>query len=226
MSIHSAYVVLRTVSALSVLVPLALLSFKYNQLSRSYKILHGYLIISALTEFAAHLFSGKFSRFEPVSCQPCYFGLLNSFTVTQFLFFIWIYLREIHSEVMRTFLTTCCITFGAYLLYSWGLAGRFQESDFFLGLLEALTLFLVSITAFIFLLRNVQQNRKSDKHLLWFNSGVMVYFSVSVILFAADDFLKQCSKQEFMVLWSLSLVSNILFYFFVSLLALKWDRPD
>ena len=225
MSLRDAYNILCTISAVSVLIPLVLFMLRFKQLNRSYKILFFFLVFSAFTEVAARLFSGKIS-FLTWTCEPCYYALANLFTLVQFLSLIYVYYRELTPVGWKLVLLVSSVVFCLLTIFSWVLLRRFQTNDNITTVVEAIVFFTLSIAVFIYLLKTAHLVRNRDGMLMWFNSAVLVYFSVTVLLFAADDFLQNCTQQEFMVLWSLNLVANIVFNCFLSILAYKWVRLD
>ena len=91
-------------------------------------------------------------------------------------------------------------------------------------IIEASFFFMLSLYFFYIELKEMNITKLKENAIIWINSAVLIYFSVTLILFIVDDYLSICPRELFMLLWSLNLLANIAFNVLLGIAIRVWKR--
>jgi hypothetical protein len=201
--VDAIYAVLKNVSFFSVLIPIGFCLAKIKTLNKTLRVLFVYFILSGLTDLLSYIFSS--------SCITCCYATENIFTLVQFCAFSYVYYLEFAEAWAKTAIKYIAISYLAFsaiiLLF---MDGLFKESNI-ITVLEGILLLILTFFFLYGVLKDMNNPRLTDDSFIWFSFAVMIYFSVALVLFFSDDYLRNCPKDTFKMLWSLHLLANIAF---------------
>jgi hypothetical protein len=201
--VDAIYAVLKYVSFFSILIPLGLCVAKIKTLNKTLRVLFVYFIFSGLADLLSNIFSG--------SCIACCYATENIFTVVQFCAFAYVYYLEFEEPRAKTaikYLAVSYLVFSAFILVVMG--GLFQASSI-ITVVEGSIMMILTFFFLYGVLKEMNIPRLNDDSFIWLSFAIMIYFSIALVLFFADDYLHHCPKETFKMLWSLHLIANIAF---------------
>lgn len=231
-SIEQLYVAIKDVSTGSILVPLLFCFIKRKALNATFRALCIYLILTFLIELLSHVLAGKvqtgylvlqtvfnLSESQTETLKAIFagkyynylFALANSFTIIQFFTFSYIYYQQFTATEVRN---TIKVAVAIYLVFSaivFFVFKKFMHPDNLTTVVEGCVLWTLSIYFFYTVLKEMTIPKLTENSFIWLNAAILIYFSVSLVLFLADDYLETCSSNIFKALWSLHLLAHITF---------------
>lgn len=195
------YNALRYISIISAFAPLLLGILKYKTFNRTLRVLFLYITLCVLTDILSFIFSGRTSK--------QYYFIQNSFTLLEFYLLCLIYYFEFTSKVTRKIIVGLCIGYALLALIFFGIYKSFLEPTNLFSTLDALIMLGLSASFFYRVDADMNIPRLGEYYFFWFNSALLIYFSMALILFLFDDFLERCDLKTFQILWSMHLLVNI-----------------
>lgn len=211
--IEQVYYALMKISFGSLFVPFILSILNYKALSIGFRALFFYFSITILIEALSYFLAGKQIKLVEKHSIEILFGLANTFTVIQFCTLAFMYHKHFSSNKIKAVIVVTLILFIILSVIVFFINGKFTQPDNLTTVSEGVILWSLSVYFFYSILQEMSIPRLSENSFVWLNAGVLIYFSVALVLFLADDYLETCSKNIFRVLWSLHLIGNILFNF-------------
>lgn len=185
----------------SLLLPLIFCLIKLKTLNPTLRVLFVYLLASATTEVLSFALSGK-------SSKP-YYILQNTFTILECCLLICIYYKEFSSNTSKRIVLFLGAIFILIACILFLLVKAYADPDNILCTLESCLMIALSISFFYKVHKELNIPRLTQHYFIHLNSGIIIYFSTSLILFLFLDYFDHCSKAEFQRLWSLHLIANI-----------------
>lgn len=210
-TIEQFYYALMKISFGSLFIPLISSILNYKALSTTFRALFFYFIITIIIEALTFFLAGKQIKIVEHQSIAILFSLANAFTILQFCTFAFLYFNQFTGRKIKYLIklvTTLYLIFSAIVFF---LFGKFTHPDNLTTVVEGIILWSLSVYFYFHIFQEMTIPKLSENSFVWINSGVLIYFSVALVLFLADDYLETCSKNIFRVLWSLHLISNILF---------------
>lgn len=209
MILSKIYTFLLYLSMISMVVPLVIGSIKFKTLNRTLGVLFVFIIVSVLTELLSYIYLKLDSSVV--------FVLQNVFSFLECLLLMLIYYFEFNGKNLRAIIFS---TFLIYLVITikvlfWPYT--FEKSNNIMSPINSVILMSLSVYFFVKVQMELTIPSLREYAFYWFNCGVLIYFSTSLILFLCGDYLDRCSKREFQLLWSLHLFTNILVNFLYSI---------
>jgi hypothetical protein len=192
--------IIRLASIASVALPLLMYLTKFRYASKPVHLIGALTIVSAASDLAAYFL---FARGESTVV------LFNVYYVILFLVLAWFYYEVFLSKSGRT---TIVAGFLAYIL-SFILVSMFVQPfstyQTFMWTITGMIMIFFSITYFIHLFS--ARAPMGNYEYLWFNSGVLLYFSLNLFLFIMSSYvLTKLDPEISLLIWSFHNVNNIM----------------
>lgn len=228
MSQFSYYTLLKNASALSILVPLICCFIKRKTLIRTVRVLFLYFTVSAVHDILSRLFAGKFVGAEhyvayitwlntvPIKgifaghYNNILYAMDNAFTLFECCCLLVIYYFEFKNIHIKRAILVAAIGYILFFILLFQMRS-FDKPASITCILEAALMFILSLIFFYKLLKKVDLQMLQDDYFIWINSGILVYFSLALLLFLVDGYLERCPNLIFKALWSFNLLANIAF---------------
>lgn len=187
---------IRIIVPVTVLAPVITGTLKFSHLSKAYRIILAYLLLSAVTNLTTILLS--ISGISNLYIMHWYtiaeFLLLGAFFREQFAG------RAIFRRVILVIMFLFSAVFTAYPLV-------FKETGGFDSYATSLEAILVNLMS-IMLLSNSEEKEENaglwhnyPSH--WFNTGILLYFSGSMFLFLASNYLMKAPTSIILLVWGI-----------------------
>lgn len=245
MSLHNLYTIFKSISAATILIPIISCIINLKTLDRKLRVLFIFLLFSLLVEILSRIFSEPFplgyqilnktglfsdesinllSSFFSKNRLNWYYALANVFTLFQFFTFAFIYYGEFNNLVIKKTISVGTLLFTIVALIVWFPMRHFLSGENITTIIEATFFFMLSLYFFYIELKEMNITKLKENAIIWFNSAVLIYFSVTLILFIVDDYLSICPRELFMLLWSLNLLANIAFNILLGIAIRVWKR--
>ncbi|MBB5636880.1 hypothetical protein HDE68_002793 [Pedobacter cryoconitis] len=171
----------------------------------TFRILSIHILISSVTEFSATLlWSLKINNIF----------LLHIYTLEEFALLSWFYATIITGSSWKIFFRGCLITFTILTLLNSLFLQPITVNNTYARGLESLLCMIYAIICFHKLINNTPAISKPyHNSLLLINSGVLIYFTSSCLLFTLSNYLR---KPEFtdarMMLWTCHAFFSTVYY--------------
>ncbi|MCE3227023.1 MAG: hypothetical protein K0S32_1574 [Bacteroidetes bacterium] len=195
----------------SVVLPVLLL-FKQirHKDQRELKPLFYYFILSLITQALSLIF-----WFYSINNLP----LLHIYTPLEFLLLLWFYSILLEKQFTRTARFVVTISFLLFsIIDSWFLEDIYTFNT--LGRsIEALVIILLSITWFLF---SIREDRHVNKNINYIIAGIFIYFSGSIVLFSFSNIITRFTHSLALNVWSIHTLLLVSFYTLVTIALLKW----
>ncbi|MBG6133465.1 hypothetical protein IWQ47_004875 [Aquimarina sp. EL_43] len=207
--------ILGNISSFIVIVPLILSGYKFKSLNIVQKKLLYLLIIVLIVESISNIL-----WYKKINNLPVY----HFFTVIHFLLIVNIYRRALSQTFSKYFFTSLSIGFVVFAIVN---IVFFQDLLTFNSnattLMGAIIIFL-SLSYFYALLKEVKYSTLETNPMFWINSGFLIYFSSSLILFFMNNTLFKGVTEASHILWGLHAVINIVLTIFYTVAI--WVKPQ
>lgn len=202
MSPTDLYKTLTYISAYSILIPLTSCFIKLKTFNLTLKILFIYLIVCVVPDALRILSGSLYTNY--------YYLIQNSFTLLECALLSSMYYLEFSGKAARRLVAGSTILFvilSLVLLLS--LNG--QQLNSFMTSAEACLMMVLSLSFFYKVHREMNIPRLRDYSFMLVNSAILVYFSTALILFLSADFIDNCPRHIFLVLWGMHDIVNIIY---------------
>ena len=206
MSQADLYRILIYTSGGSLLVPLISCLIKLKTLNTTLRVLLIYLLIATITEVLSFAWAGKDSK-------P-YYILQNTFTLLETFLFAYLYYLEFTSKRARRIVLGLLFTYILSAIILFRNFKSYAAPDNIICTLECCLMIAFAISFFYKVHKELNIPKLTQHYFIHINSGILIYFSTSLILFLFLDYFDHCSRAEFQRLWSLHLIANITYNIF------------
>ncbi len=231
-AVEQIYAALKDVSTGSILIPILFCFLKRKALNATFRALLIYLILTFLLEILSHTLAGKVQSgylllqaiFQLSNSQREFvkavfagkyynylFALSNAFTLIQFFTFIYIYYQQFTAQVVLNIIKVTAITYLVFSIVVLLFFKNFMQPDNLTTVVEGCIAWTLSIYFFYTVLKEMTIPKLTENSFIWLNAAILIYFSVSLVLFLADEYLETCSSNIFKALWSQHLLAHITF---------------
>jgi len=188
------------VSALSILFPVAASFIRYKSLGRDYYLLFIFFFISFVAEVI-----GATLNIESKNN----IWLINIFTLLECFFWCLVIYQWLASKKIRLFI----IFFLAAFFIAWGYTTFFHLDVYQFNnyIRTAESIVFVFLACFLLLAVSVDMEHMLFRNpKFWFGSGLLLYFSVNVIVFSTVNFILDNESHLMDNSWVIHSVSNII----------------
>ena len=151
-----------------------------------------------------------FSRIENNNIPFFYF-----FVILQFLFFLRIYFVEVSISSAQNFFRLLAVTFPAFAVVT-TLVNGISSYNPYVKATENLLLIGLSVYYFYYLNKTLPILYLERFYMFWINTGILIYFSGTLLLFALGEYLTELAQPLSLQLWNIHLLLNILLNLFFS----------
>jgi hypothetical protein len=177
----------------------------YKRINTHYKLILLYLVLCFVTDILNRYFGNIFK--SNLILFPIFsFIELSIFSVLYYLFII-----KSSSKLLKFFIAIVLL----FIIVDIANVDMYNTKSFqsYGKVFDNLTVILLSLLYIWKLLKNTDNT--FDKHLPVFNFGVLMYFSVNLLIFIPLNFLVNSQSHVIYYFWMINLVVTILFYLFL-----------
>ncbi|EZH75019.1 hypothetical protein ATO12_09830 [Aquimarina atlantica] len=196
---------LTLVASLILLAPLVILFFRFNALSLIQKKLSFIVILTVLVEIISWSL-----WYKKINNLPVY----HFFTVIQFLLIVNIYRGALSQTFSKKFFTSLSIGFVVFAIINIVFFQDLLTFNSNATTLMGLIIIFLSLSYFYALLKEVKYSTLETNPMFWINSGFLIYFSSSLILFFMNNTLFKEVTEASLILWGLHAIINIVLTIF------------
>ncbi|WP_438426022.1 hypothetical protein [Aquimarina macrocephali] len=208
------FYILGNISSFIVVVPLLLSIYKFRSLSKVQVKLSYLLILVFVVEIISNILWRK-----KINNLPLY----HFFTVIHFLLIINIYRKVLSQTYSKLFFIVLGIGFTIFaIINTIFLQGLMTFNSNATTLMGAIIIFL-ALSYFYALLKEVKYSALETNPMFWINSGFLIYFSSSLILFFMNNTLFKDSTEASFIVWGLHAIINIVLAIFYTVAI--WVKP-
>lgn len=205
---------LRLISSFIVIIPVLLSIYKFKSLIKVQVKLVYLLLIVLIVEVISNML-----WYKKINNMPLY----HFFTVIQFLLIVNIYRRALSQTFSKKFFASLSVGFVVFaIINTIFLQGLMTFNSNTTTLLGSLVIFL-SLSYFYALLKEVKYSTLETNPMFWINSGFLIYFSSSLILFFMNNTLFKGITAASHMLWGLHAIINIVLTIFYTVAI--WVKP-
>ncbi len=191
------YEILEKFSAYSVYIPALLCLYKFRTLNKSLWALLVYLILCACADQVSWVIDGSQKNF-----------LFNSFTVLEYLLVSYIYFEQFTPKKIKSSVIAISLAFLSLSTFIFIVQSKYNSVDTVISSIES-GIFAVFGSSYLVIFLIDPKILKLQRHYFyWINFGFLIYFSVAVLLFLSNDFLKLCKPSTFYLVWGVHLIIN------------------
>lgn len=191
------YEILEKFSAYSVYIPTLLCLYKIKALNKSLWALLVYLILCICTDQISWSIDGSQKNF-----------LFNGFTVLEYLLVVFIYYEHLALKKIKLGVIMLSIAFLFLSLFVFVIQRKYNSVDIIISSAESAILAIFGGYYLIILLIDPNILKLHKHYFYWINFGFLLYFSVAILLFLSNDYLKQCKPSTFYLVWGVHLILN------------------
>ena len=200
MEIQTLFDVLNHSSSISVILPLVCSILKFKTLNTELRVLFLYLILSALAEGLGFVF---------IKNNIQTYLVYNAFTVLECLLLTFIYFNRFELKSTRTIIVFFNSIFLVLAFYILVIRGKYSMQDSVLSTYEAAFLIALSGGYIIKVMREINISRLKEVHFTWINVGILIYFSMAILLFLFYSYIEKRGLKTYNNLYSLHWLTNI-----------------
>lgn len=190
------------ISSLSVVLPLLVYLVKIKKVNRPIHIIGALLIVAAMADLVGYLL---FKAHQSTAM------VFNTYYTLMFFLLCWFYYETLFKDRNKG---AIFIGLGVYLISFIIITFFIQNFFFFQNLIWTITgiiLIVYSIAYFVSSLSDIPSTHLFGNTLTWINTGVLFYFSFSVVIFSMGDYLfSREDPHATLLIWSTHNVNNIL----------------
>lgn len=191
------YAILEKFSAYSVYIPAILCLYKIKALNKALWALFIYLVVCILTDQVSWSMDGSQKNF-----------LFNAFTVLEYFFVSFIYYMKFESKKIRVGLIVISAVFLSLSFFIFAIERKHNSVDIIISSIESVILAIFGGWYLVKLLVDPSITKLHEDYFYWINFGFLLYFSVAMLLFLSNDYLKQCNPSTFYLVWGIHLILN------------------
>jgi hypothetical protein len=187
------HIYLNYIAPASVVVPLIIGLRHYQKLIIGHRYLIAMLTFSALSTILGRIFAYVYHN---------NLIIMQSYTVSEFLFFAGFYYYQFNSKTMRRTITAMVTLFTIFAIYLIVIYINVIRFDDYAPSIESLLIFFLSVA-----LIN-KGNQASLKTSVWnqdpnnwFNTGILLYFSGSLFIFLLSNYITNPHSILYRVVW-------------------------
>lgn len=200
MEIQTLFDIINHSSSISVILPLACGILKFKTLNTELRVLFLYIILSALAEGLGFIFIKNNIQTYLVN---------NIFTVVECTLLTYIYLKRFELKSTRIIIRFFNAIFYILAFYVLALKGRYDLQDSVLSTYEAGFLIALASGYIIKVMREINISRLKEAHFTWINVGILIYFSMAILLFLFYSYIEKRGLKTYNNLYSLHWITNI-----------------
>lgn len=200
MEIQTLFDIINHSSSISVILPLVCGILKFKTLNTELRVLFLYIILSALAEGLGFIFIKNNIQTYLVN---------NIFTVVECSLLTYIYFNRFELKSTRTIISLFNVIFYILVFYVLVLKGRYDLQDSVLSTYEAAFLIALSSGYIIKVMREINISRLKEAHFTWINVGILIYFSMAILLFLFYSYIEKRGLKTYNNLYSLHWITNI-----------------
>lgn len=200
MEIQTLFDVLNHSSSISVILPLVCGILKFKTLNTELRVLFLYIILSALAEGLGFVF---------IKNNIQTYLVYNAFTVLECLLLTFIYFNRFELKNTRTIIVFFNLIFLLLAFYVLIMKGKYNMQDSVLSTYEAAFLIALSGGYIIKVMREINISRLKEVHFTWINVGILIYFSMAILLFLFYSYIEKRGIKTYNNLYSLHWLTNI-----------------
>lgn len=180
-------------------------TFVYKKISIHYKLILLYLVLCLVTDVLNRYF-GNIFKSNLILFPVFSFIELSIFSVLYYLFII-----NSSSKLLKFFIAIVLI----YIVVEICNVDMYNTKSFqsYGKVFDNLTIILLSL---LYIWKVIKTTGKTfDKHISVLNSGVLMYFSINLLIFLPLNFLVNSQSHVIYYFWMVNLIVTILFYLFL-----------
>lgn len=178
------------------------------------KFIKGYLVPLFLIVFVS--FVTDSINFICVRENINNFYILHFFTIIEFILISFFYLLFFRKYLRPGYLLVPIPVFLIIAFIDYKING-FNTMDNFSASLEAILLSLYALASFLFVMRKLLFENILSEPFFWINSGILFYFSGSLLVFAFSNYFLTFEPINQNVLWSIPQFLNIFYNILISI---------
>ncbi len=196
------------IAANFVAVPVAVALFRFRHLGTAMRIVAFYVFLGAFTQ----IFSSYLNRIHYRNLW-----LLHFYTPLEFICIVWFY-----GTVFKGFIKKS-VFWGATVGFTMLSALNtlfLQDIDMFNTYARSLEGILVILLCLVWCYRTLLEmkiQRLEQDPVFWVNTGFLLYFSGSVLLFAFSNYIVDINRALNLYIWAFHALFSLLLYFFITL---------
>jgi hypothetical protein len=202
---HTILVVL---SMLSELLPVFFALVYFSHLTKQLKWLFLFCIITVIFEVTGMVLGLKMIQTE---------NLHQLYTFIQVNFIFWLYFLQFKARILKGIvLLFSCLSILIAVLTNFS---NFFESIYIdlTGLTYGILIIILS-NIYLFKVFTAESNtRLTNEPFFWINTACLLYFSTTLFLFIFEKHILSLTLNSFIIIWTIHLVSNILFNILISI---------
>lgn len=188
------------ISSFSIVIPLAIALFQLKTASREQLILTTLVACSFITEVIANLLWYQFIN---------NLAVYNSYALVNFNLLFLLYYYQFGSKTKK-FMVFVQILFNILAVLNTLFLQKISIFNSNLTTSAALVLIACALAYFYKLLKEIKYQKLEKNPLFWINSGVILYYSGSLILFLLGNVLAYPSLEVALAAWGLNSFFNLL----------------
>lgn len=200
MSYQIFFDIINYISALSVVIPLVCSIIKFKTLNTELRVLFLYIILSAFAEGLGFIFIKNNIQTYLVN---------NLFTIVECSLLTYIYFKKFELKSTRTFVVFFNSVFLVLAFYILVIREKYSMQDSVLSTYEAAFLIALSGGYIIKVMREINISRLKEVHFTWINVGILIYFSMAILLFLFYSYIEKRGLKTYNNLYSLHWLTNI-----------------
>ena len=195
-------------ASLFIAVPMAVAVFRYRRLSTAMRTMAFYVFLGGIVQLYSSYLNGQ---------RQNNLWLLHLYTPLEFACIVWFYSIALRESIQKSWFIW--IGLGFALLS--GLNSKFlQDTHTFNTYARSLEGILVIIFCLIWCYRTLTEmkiKRLEQNPVFWVNTGFLLYFSGTVLLFAFSNHILAINRALNMYIWAFHALFSILLYFFITM---------
>jgi hypothetical protein len=200
--------VLIWLSSWFVIVPLLLCAKSYNGLTLPLRIIFVHLTSAFAIERSSHVMMS-----QGINNMP----LLHFYTITEFLF-ISTYLKlQIDNKSVWKTITVIQVLFVSFSIFNSLFIQHIQTFNSYARSSEALILIILILHLFASEIRNPSAKNSHSTGFTWINSGLIIYFTSNLFLFALNNYYDPTNKKVYEIFWTVHAALCISMYSLISI---------
>lgn len=202
------YQFLQYISSAFVLIPLIIGVYKKVFLSKNTFYILILLIVALFVEIFNVIFSikGYNSMFLLDIYTPIEFILFALFYKS---FFDSIKKSYLHYFVIAVFL--CIAMLDTFFINDFMTVNNFSDS------IESIVFIIYSLSAFFFVMKKLMYSDLLNSYFFWINTAVLIYFAGNLFLFLFSNHLQQSDHAQYLALYNIHSVTNIIYYILITI---------
>jgi hypothetical protein len=189
----------------SIILPLLLSTIQWKKLTGDLVILHWILISSFLIDSGSLVLMKLFNR---GNTQP----LVNAYLLIQFSLLFFIYARQFRNKLAFIIIYVCFLLFYFINLFYFQSIFVFNTNS---NVFASLILIICALSYFYKLLNDLPLVHIHQLPMLWISFAALTYYSGTLFLFLANNYLTEVASTSHVVMWILhnllNIIKNILF---------------